>query len=57
MFTIVLAWDVFVAIALGSQRALTRLGRIVPWLTRAAGGFLVLFGLGMIATISLQLLT
>lgn len=57
MFTIVLVWDVFVAIALGSRRALTRLGRIVPWLTKAAGGFLVLFGLAMIATISLQLLT
>ena len=57
MFTIVLVWDVFVAIALGSRHALTRLGRIVPWLTKAAGGFLVLLGLAMIATISLQLLT
>lgn len=57
MFTIVLVWDVFIAMALGSPRALTRLGRIVPWLTKAAAGFLVLFGLGLIATISLRLLT
>lgn len=57
MFAVVLVWDVFVAIALGSRRALTRLERIVPWLTRLAGGFLVLFGLGMIVTVSLQLLT
>lgn len=56
MFTIVLVWDVFVAIAFGSQRSLIRLGRIVPWLTKAAGGFLVLFGIGMVATASLQLL-
>lgn len=56
MFTIVLVWDVFVAVALGSTRALTRLARIVPWLTKAAGVFLVLFGLGMIVTVSVQLL-
>lgn len=56
MFTIVLVWDVFIAIALGSTQALTRLARIVPWLTKAAGAFLILFGLGMIATVTLQLL-
>lgn len=48
MFTVVLAWDVFVAVALGSRRALVRLGRILPWLMRIAGGFLALFGTGMI---------
>ncbi|WP_028709264.1 LysE family translocator [Propionicicella superfundia] len=57
MFTIVLVWDVFVAIAFGSRQVLTRLERIVPWLTKAAGAFLVLFGLAMITTVSVQLLT
>lgn len=56
MFTIVLIWDVVVAIALGSKQALTRLARVVPWLTKAAGAFLILFGLVMIATVTLQLL-
>lgn len=48
MFTIVLGWDVFVAVVLGSRRALTRMGRILPWLSKLAGGFLVLLGTGMI---------
>ncbi|MGC3994670.1 MAG: LysE family translocator [Propionicimonas sp.] len=48
MFTVVLVWDVSVAVALGSGRALARLGRVLPALTRVAGGFLVLFGLGML---------
>lgn len=56
MVTIVFAWDLCVALALGSHRALTKLERIVPWLTKAAGGFLVVFGIGMIASIALQLL-
>ncbi|GAB3165000.1 LysE family translocator [Myceligenerans halotolerans] len=55
MFTLVLVWDLFVAVALGSERALAGLSRILPWLTRAAGGFLVLFGLGMILSLFLRL--
>lgn len=51
MFTIVLGWDVFVAIALGSTRALARLARMVHRLTTAAGAVLVLVGLGMLATV------
>lgn len=53
MFSIVVVWDVFVAIALGSKRALTRMGSIVPWLTKTAGAFLVVFGVGMIAAIAI----
>ncbi|WP_129658436.1 LysE family translocator [Rothia halotolerans] len=49
MFAVVLVWDVFVAVVLDSRRALARMGRILPWLTRVAGGFLVLFGVGMIS--------
>ncbi|WP_344413805.1 hypothetical protein [Amycolatopsis minnesotensis] len=44
MFSIVLVWDVFVAVVLGSRRALARMDRILAWLTRLSGGFLVLFG-------------
>ncbi|MFE5308605.1 LysE family translocator [Isoptericola sp. NPDC056573] len=52
MVAVVLAWDLFVAVALGSERALARLARLLPWLTRAAGGFLVLLGLGMLVTLA-----
>ncbi|AXE37287.1 LysE family translocator [Acidipropionibacterium virtanenii] len=51
MFTVVLAWDVFVAVVLGSRRALARMDRVLPWLTRIAGGVLTLFGLGMLGTL------
>lgn len=54
MFSIVLAWDIFVAVILGSS-ALARMDRILPWLTRLAGSFLVLFGLSMIITIGARL--
>ncbi|MDN6758271.1 MAG: LysE family translocator [Yaniella sp.] len=53
MFMIVLVWDIFVAIAFGSRRALTRLGPVVPWLTKIAGGFLTVVGVSMIGSIVL----
>jgi threonine/homoserine/homoserine lactone efflux protein len=56
MFAIVLVWDVFVAVVLGSRRALARMDRILPWLTRLSGGFLVLFGGGMIVARAVELL-
>ncbi|MEU2199254.1 LysE family transporter [Isoptericola sp. NPDC019482] len=55
MVAVVLAWDLFVAVALGSERALARLARLLPWLTRAAGGVLGLLGLGMIVTLAASL--
>jgi threonine/homoserine/homoserine lactone efflux protein len=55
MVTLVLVWDLFVAIALGSERALTGLSRVLPWLTKIAGGFLVVLGLWMILTLLIHL--
>lgn len=52
MVAVVLAWDLFVAVVLGSGRTLPRLARLLPWLTKAAGGVLGLMGLGMIATLA-----
>ncbi|POH72959.1 LysE family translocator [Arthrobacter glacialis] len=51
MFAVVLLWDLFLAIALGSERALSKLSRFLPWMTKVAGGFLVLLGLGMVVTL------
>ncbi|MBB3049099.1 threonine/homoserine/homoserine lactone efflux protein [Prauserella isguenensis] len=54
MVTAVLGWDVFVALVLGSRRALARMDRVLPWLTKTAGGFLVVFGTGMIGSLAVQ---
>lgn len=51
MFSVVLAWDIFVAVALGTKRAPAAL---VFWISKAAGAFLVLFGMGMIGTMVLR---
>lgn len=55
MFSVVLLWDLFIAVAFGSERAISSLTRLLPWLTRTAGGFLVLLGLGMIGGLVLGL--
>lgn len=55
MVTLVLAWDLVVALSLGSERALAKLSRILPWLTKLAGGFLVVLGLGMILAMVIRL--
>ena len=56
MFSLVLAWDVGVALALGSRRAVARIGRLLPWLTKTAGVFLIIFGTTMVVTVALPLL-
>ncbi|GAA1207649.1 LysE family translocator [Prauserella alba] len=57
MVTVVLGWDVFVALVLGSRRALARMERLLPWLTKAAGGFLVVFGAAMIADLAVRIVS
>lgn len=46
MVAVVLAWDLLVAGVLGSPRVLARSTRVVPWVTRVAGAFLLVFGIG-----------
>lgn len=48
MVAVVFVWDVLIAVALGSRRVLLRVGPAVPWLARAAGVFLVIFGVVML---------
>lgn len=55
MFSVVLLWDLMIAVMLGSERTLTRFSRYLPVLTKSAGGFLVLLGLGMIVTLIAKL--
>ncbi|WP_151883424.1 LysE family translocator [Pseudomonas putida] len=41
MFSIVLLWDLAVAVVIGNQRVLRRFARSLPWLERASGVMLV----------------
>ncbi|MDU9403914.1 LysE family translocator [Pseudomonas sp. zfem004] len=41
MFTAVLAWDLLVALAIGSRRVLRRFAQALPWLERASGVILI----------------
>ena len=54
MVAVVLGWDLFVAVALGSRPALARLNRLLPWLTKIAGCVLALFGCAMLAALIAQ---
>ncbi|WP_369066347.1 LysE family translocator [Kocuria carniphila] len=54
MFAVVLVWDIFVAIVLGSRHALGYMQRIIPWISRFAGVFLVLFGSSMIVGLAVR---
>jgi threonine/homoserine/homoserine lactone efflux protein len=42
MFSIVLLWDLLVAVAIGNQRVLRRFARSLAWLERASGVMLVI---------------
>ncbi len=56
MVSILLAWDVLVAVLLGSRRALAGMGRVLPWLSRIAGTVLVLSGAGMLGELAVDVL-
>lgn len=49
MFSIVLLWDVLVAILIGNRAVLQRFTQALPWLERASGGVLILLALGVAA--------
>ncbi|QCI12303.1 LysE family translocator [Pseudomonas putida] len=42
MFTIVLLWDLLVALVIGNRRVLRRFTRALPWLERACGAMLIM---------------
>ncbi|WP_423461842.1 hypothetical protein ACO229_14115 [Promicromonospora sp. MS192] len=49
MFSIVLAGDLFVAIAMGSGRTRALLARVLPGIIKVAGIVVMLFGIGVLA--------
>lgn len=49
MFSVVLAWDLFIAITMGSTRSRALLARALPGITKVAGAVVTLFGIGALA--------
>ncbi|MFQ6575764.1 LysE family translocator [Pseudomonas sp. UM16] len=48
MFSVVLAWDVLVAMAIGNLRIRRQFSRYLPWLERVAGAVLIALALAVI---------
>ncbi len=48
MFTVVLAWDVLVAMAIGNLRIRRQFSRSLPWLERVSGAVLIALALAVI---------
>lgn len=51
MFTVVLLWDLLVAVLIGNSALLVRFVRALPWLERVSGVVLILLAFGVIAAV------
>jgi threonine/homoserine/homoserine lactone efflux protein len=51
MFSVVLGWDVLVAVLIGNPVVLGRFARGLPWLERLSGGVLILLALGVLLSL------
>jgi threonine/homoserine/homoserine lactone efflux protein len=56
MFSVVLLWDLLVAIMIGNQAVLRRFGQALPWLERVSGAVLILLALIVVAVLALRAL-
>lgn len=54
MFSVVLLWDVVIAVLIGHQSVLRRFARTLPWLERISGLVLILLALGVITVLLLR---
>lgn len=54
MFSVVLLWDVLIAVMIGHQTVLRRFARTLPWLERISGIVLILLALGVITVLLLR---
>ncbi|MBK5010270.1 LysE family transporter [Pseudomonas sp. S60] len=52
MFSVVLLWDLLVAVAIGNPRLLRRFGRSLPWLERASGIMLMAVATGLLVHVA-----
>lgn len=54
MFTVVLVWDLLIAVLIGNQRVLRRFNRALPWLERGSGVLLILLALAVLVRVWLH---
>lgn len=54
MFSIVLLWDLLIAVLIGNPAVLRRFARALPWLERISGIVLILLALGVAAALLLR---
>ncbi|CUZ94230.1 LysE family translocator [Pseudomonas aeruginosa] len=52
MFSIVLLWDVLVAVLIGNQAVLRRFARALPWLERISGAMLILLAVAVLVLLA-----
>ena len=50
MFSVVLLWDILIAVVIGNTRALSQFSTVLPWLERVSGGVLILLAVGVLAS-------
>jgi threonine/homoserine/homoserine lactone efflux protein len=55
MFSIVLLWDLLVAVLIGNQAVLRRFARALPWLERVSGAVLILLALTVVAVLCFRM--
>lgn len=54
MFSVVLLWDLLIAMLISNPAVLRRFARVLPWVERVSGGVLILLALGVIAALLLR---
>lgn len=54
MFSVVLLWDLLVAVLIGNQAVLQRFARALPWVERSSGAVLIVLALGVIAVLLMR---
>lgn len=54
MFSVVLLYDLAIAVLIGHQRVLRRFARMLPWLERISGLILIVLALGVITVLLLR---
>lgn len=52
MFSVVLLWDLLVAVLIGNRMVLRRFSNVLPWLERISGVVLILLALGVVAALA-----
>jgi len=53
MFSVVLLWDILIAVAIGNKRVLSQFCKALPWLERVSGGVLMVLAVGVLGSMAI----